>query len=86
MNSGALAERLTRTERGPRTIILTARDRCQELPVVEAGAARLGTDGELISRNLGRPDGDGRIEMRRRVVCMPAVSWLEGEISAEGRG
>src|SRR4051812_4738885 len=43
-------------------------------------ATRLGTVRELISRNLGRLHGDGRIEMRRRTVIIPDLIALRQEI------
>jgi CRP/FNR family transcriptional regulator len=45
-------------------------------------AARVGTVRELISRNLGRLHGDGLIEMRRRIVRIPDIQRLEGEIGS----
>lgn len=44
-------------------------------------AARLGTVRELISRNLGRPHGEGLIHMQRRAVTIPDTSRLRGELS-----
>jgi len=43
-------------------------------------AARLGTVRELISRNLGRPHGEGLIVMRRRSVCIPDEDALRAQL------
>ena len=44
-------------------------------------AARLGTVRELVSRNLGRLHNEGLVHLRRRLVQVPDLEALQGEIT-----